>query len=505
MGAEPDDQPLVPRWLLSLVLGLTLFRLWAASQTGLLPDEAYYWLWSRNPQVGYYDHPPMIAWWIWFSTGVFGQSAFGIRLLPVLSTAADTLLTFAVAREAGLGRNGSAMAGLLLNAMVMFGLNAAVATPDAPAVTFWLLALWALIRLRRTGTMTLWLAVGLFAGLGCASKYTNFFLGPGICLCIALDRDFRARCSVAWIAAGLLVAAAVFAPVFVWNMQNDWVSFVKQFGRIGEVKGASGHTLEFLATQVALLNPIIAGLVVLGLVILSRSGRDTASRPMLFLMATSLPLVAYMALHSLHDRVQGNWLLPIYPALAILAAFAVAHKSDMRIAMARFASLLGLGATMAVNLYMGSPAAATLSLRSPADGAVGWESLADRLHTMARRHKAGWIGTANYGVTAELTYHLADSVRVIDVFEPIRYAFEGPARPLGDRPGLLVLRMRDVAPEMLTACFSSMVPVDTIDRSAHRRWLEGYHVIRVDGPAAALTSSGCRTENVDPKSVAEGR
>ena len=30
----------------------------------LTEDEAYYRLWSARLQMGYFDHPPMIAWWI---------------------------------------------------------------------------------------------------------------------------------------------------------------------------------------------------------------------------------------------------------------------------------------------------------------------------------------------------------------------------------------------------------------------------------------------------------
>lgn len=491
MVVEPNDQTFAPQWLIFLIVGLTLFRLGAASQTGLLPDETYYWLWSRSPQAGYYDHPPMIAWWIWFSSEAFGQSAFAIRLVPVLSTAADAMMTYAVAREIGLDRHRSAMAGLFLNTMLMFGLNATVATPDSPAVMFWLLTLWMLARLRRTGDLSLWLAVGLFAGLGCVSKYTNFFLGPGICLCFALDREFRARCSVAWIAAGLLVAAVVFAPVFVWNMQNDWVSFEKQFGRIVEVKGSRGYVLEFLATQFALLNPFIASLALLGLATLSRSGREASLRPIVFLMTTSLPLAAYMLQHSLHDRVQGNWLLPIYPSLAVLAALQVKKTSRASMVLSSLAVFLGLGSVCAVNLYMASPIAGTLAVRSPADGAVGWDRLANSIQKIARHHEAGWIGTANYGVTAELTYNLPDWMRVVDIAEPIRYAFDGPVQPLGNRTGLLVLRERDFKPEALKACFGSVMPIDVIDRFAHLRQLELYHIVKVSNPASSLMSSGC--------------
>ena len=47
-----------------IVGALTIFRFWAMAHFDLVPDEAYYWLWSRVPSAGYYDHPPMIAWWI---------------------------------------------------------------------------------------------------------------------------------------------------------------------------------------------------------------------------------------------------------------------------------------------------------------------------------------------------------------------------------------------------------------------------------------------------------
>jgi len=37
-----------------------IINLWQAATTGLLDDEAYYWVYSQYPAWGYYDHPPMI-------------------------------------------------------------------------------------------------------------------------------------------------------------------------------------------------------------------------------------------------------------------------------------------------------------------------------------------------------------------------------------------------------------------------------------------------------------
>ena len=39
-------------------------RFWFASHRPLVPDEAYYWVWSRHLAGGYFDHPPVVAYMI---------------------------------------------------------------------------------------------------------------------------------------------------------------------------------------------------------------------------------------------------------------------------------------------------------------------------------------------------------------------------------------------------------------------------------------------------------
>ena len=48
-------------------------------------DQTYYSCWSRDLQLSYSDHPPMVAYMIRASTEVFGNSIFAIRLPAVLS------------------------------------------------------------------------------------------------------------------------------------------------------------------------------------------------------------------------------------------------------------------------------------------------------------------------------------------------------------------------------------------------------------------------------------
>jgi 4-amino-4-deoxy-L-arabinose transferase-like glycosyltransferase len=83
---------------LALLL-LSLVRLVIASQTDLIPDEAYYWSWSLHPDWCYWDQPAGIAWATFFWTKVFGHSVVTLRGLAVLCSALASLFVFLLLRK----------------------------------------------------------------------------------------------------------------------------------------------------------------------------------------------------------------------------------------------------------------------------------------------------------------------------------------------------------------------------------------------------------------------
>ena len=101
--------------LILLIGALALIRLLAAAFIPLTEDEAYYRLWAQHPGLGYYDHPPMISWWIAAGMRLAGDSALGVRLLPVLSSLMTTALVIDLGRRMGAERTGLTAA-LLYNA-----------------------------------------------------------------------------------------------------------------------------------------------------------------------------------------------------------------------------------------------------------------------------------------------------------------------------------------------------------------------------------------------------
>src|ERR1700730_18281913 len=77
------------------ITGLRL--LWLALQPAdLFPDEAQYWVWSQQLAPGYYSKPPLLAWLIALTTGLFGDSEFAVRLSAPLLPAGDPLYFYAI-------------------------------------------------------------------------------------------------------------------------------------------------------------------------------------------------------------------------------------------------------------------------------------------------------------------------------------------------------------------------------------------------------------------------
>ena len=68
----------------ALVAGFTLLRLVLAAAVPLLPQEAYYWTWSRHLNWSYFDHPPLAAYGIALTTALLGNTVFGIKCAAVL-------------------------------------------------------------------------------------------------------------------------------------------------------------------------------------------------------------------------------------------------------------------------------------------------------------------------------------------------------------------------------------------------------------------------------------
>lgn len=416
-----------PFVLIAASLGV---RLVLALGTELYPDEAYYWAWSRAPQLSYFDHPAMVAWAI---------GLLGIRL----SAAAFGLLTlfgaWRLARAAGASIDAAWWAVALVSTSPAAVLLGTFATPDAPMLAFWLLTLDGVLRKSPWQT-------GLCWGLALLSKYNGALLGLPILV------GFW-RTPSRWLIAGVL-ASAVSAPTFVWNAQHDWVGFRFQLDHGLGGGGGLATFGAFLAGQLAMAGPVLFALCVLWLV--------RYRRPAVLVVATVLPLVLF-GIAALRARGEANWAAAAWLTAAI-GASTLPWTRWFQIA----ASLnLALGAIGAVLITFPPEAL----LRTPVVRRLhGWEQL-----SLARTEQ-GPVFTDRYQLSALVTRYAGLEATT---FEGRRSQYDlWPAPQV--RPGadaLWISEHRD-PPDGLKARFERVEPI-TWPLTERQRALHELHVWRL--------------------------
>jgi 4-amino-4-deoxy-L-arabinose transferase-like glycosyltransferase len=483
------------RGLLLLALGVTVLRLVAAGSVPLTEDEAYYRLWAQHLQFGYFDHPPMIAWWIRAGEMVFGDTPLGVRLAPALGAGLTTWLVGDLAGRLGAEPRAAFRAALWYNATLTVCLGGMLAIPDAPASLFWTLTLWALAHFWERGRAVWWLAAGAAAGLAVLSKYSGLFLAPGVLLWLLLIPGGRAelRKPGPWEAA--VLAIFVFAVNVVWNSDHHWLTFTKQFGRAA----AHGVTLAYIgdlvATQILLFTPLAAIYAALG----ARRGwreRDQAGAVHLMLpIATSAPFLAYLLIHSLHDRVQGHWPVPLFGALSILAAVAAERLGETpRARLIRgLTPALGFAAAAAAFLLLVLPFPNALGRLDPTLPLRGWPQFSRDVEALRARTGAAWVGTESYGVYAQFNNARTIAAPVLQVVERDRYWTSDP-RPDFGRPGLIVDLARRLKREDILRCFTSVEPAGGLVRAGGPGRNQRYAAFLVSGPRRDVWIIGCPDE-----------
>ncbi|MDD5558507.1 glycosyltransferase family 39 protein [Candidatus Methylomirabilis sp.] len=313
--------------LLLFFLGLVAaFHLWFinSGRFNLAPDEAHYWVWSRQLDWSYYSKGPMVAYLIALSTRLGGDTELFVRLPAVLLSTGTAWLTFQLADRLCRSRWAALEAVLLLAAMPLYEAGSILMTIDAPLVFFWSLTLLLIHRALTANGNAWWLLAGIGLGLGLLSKYTMAIMVPQIFLYLVASRNHRFWMRRAGPYLALGVGLLLFTPVLYWNATHNLVSFRHLLEQLGAGKGRVMPLKslgEFVASQVGVVTPILFVVLVFGLWGVGRTGlaRRNDDDTSLFLFCASVPLLLACVIISLWTKVQANWAAPAFVAAVIAA------------------------------------------------------------------------------------------------------------------------------------------------------------------------------------------
>jgi 4-amino-4-deoxy-L-arabinose transferase-like glycosyltransferase len=469
--------------LLAAIAALTLLRFLAAAVLPLSADEAYYWLWSRHLAAGYYDHPPAIATVIRFGTLLFGDNAFGVRVGGLLLSMLASVFVWRAGAILLKDEDAGARACLFFNLTLMVSVEMLAATPDGPSVAAAAAVLYALAKIDETGRGAWWLAAGVAAGLGLLSKYTIFFLGAGMAVWLLMSPKARRWLFTAWPYLGGALALLIFAPNLLWNAHHGWATFAFQFGRI-----AAGHftlrfLFEFLGAQLVLASPFVFILAALALAFHARD-RDST----IFLLAALVfPSALYFLIHSLHDRIQGNWPSFLFPALVIAAAQAwsmadwtgwtapvwrVSRPAAVPVAAVLLLAVYAQALFGVVPMGRSDPLARLL--------AVGFDDVGRQVGALQAADGAAAIVTTDYETTAWLYFYQPGHPSVIQANENFRYLDAPvPDASLLSRPLIYVVEKKNDKHAELAGNFGRVTLAGQFDRARHGVPIAHYLVYRL--------------------------
>jgi 4-amino-4-deoxy-L-arabinose transferase-like glycosyltransferase len=296
-------------WWIALLAKLLLSVAIPLSQ-----DEAYYWVWSKTPQLSYFDHPPMVAWLLWLGHWLepWGQA---VRW-PAVILGHLTLLVWIQILKPALEQNFAESPDsrlrwwmALMLSSPLLGVGSLLATPDVPVVFFWSLSTLLVLQILQSHRLQNYFLLGASLGLGFCSKYHIVLFPVGVALWLTFKRRWSV---ISWKGLGLTVIAGLIfcSPVLVWNYQHGFESFLFQVNHgLGAHSWDPFWTYSYVTAQIALLFPVT-------LYFALRS--DVSSNYSLLKYLAWFPL-AFFVLSSFRGTVEVNWPIVAYPSVYALA------------------------------------------------------------------------------------------------------------------------------------------------------------------------------------------
>jgi len=318
-----------------LLLATVLVKLAVAAVLPMTGDEAYFVIWGRHPDFGFYDHPPMAGWLLSLMLAIDDHPLW-LRLPQIGIT---TFIGWALYR---LLRGRDARLALLVAALYLLApmnLLGVLITTDTPLLLFSFLSALAFRRAQERDAPAWYLLSGLLLGAAFFSKFFAGLLGVAyfLYLLLCVRRGWRPWRGLLWVIAGTLPFIGLN---LWWNYTHCWDNYLFNLQNRTAGGGFSLATVgKYLLLQLYLLTPPILWYLI-------RYRRAVGARLRggpdgLYLALFLIPYGLFLLL-SFRVSIGLHWLLSFYPfvflgfalvapvralrrSLAFMAPFALVH------------------------------------------------------------------------------------------------------------------------------------------------------------------------------------
>jgi len=271
--------------------------------TGLHSDESYYWMFSQNLDWGFFDHPPMAAFFIFLGNTLL-PGEIGVRLFIILLST----ITFALLlNELNEKKDFYFLIVFMLSFPLMHTHIAGfLAIPDIPLLFFTLVFLLLYKQLLEKPGWGISILLGITAATMIYSKY-HAFLVIGFTLLSNL-KLLKSKYTYAIV----LFSVILLIPHVLWQINNDFPTF--KYHLIERSKPFQfKYILPYLYGIILVAGPLSGFLVFWKL--LKIKIESLFQRALIF---NIIGFIALFFLMSFKNRIEIHWLAAIIPMIMIL-------------------------------------------------------------------------------------------------------------------------------------------------------------------------------------------
>lgn len=386
------------RHLFLLILTITTaIKVWLAFSIPLIGDEAYFYQWGKHVDWGgFYDHPPMVGWWLW-GLQHLSSSLLVLRLPAVLLwiVIAYGMMDLLRRLQPGSEEKSWLLGSLFLLLPFTWSLN--LITTDTPLIFFLFFSGYTFLRGEHSDSLRWHAFSGVLLGLALLSKY---FAGL---LAIAYAVYFVTRGPRGWLR---LVVIALYALPFMllnlaWNSTHCWNNIL--FNLFNRNEG-SHFSLSYLAVYIAMMIYLVTPWSGWRLV------RSQALRQHWQLISLFAVPFALFLLLSFYKTIGLHWVLAFLPFVFLVAGMAL--NDDQLRSHSRWNFFLGIPHLLALLLLAYLPSSAFQGMKLHTDIVMHRDAPA-LIHTIKKDTPPDSVlMTASYSSAALLSFHANDYLPV---------------------------------------------------------------------------------------------
>ncbi len=466
------------KWTIAVLAVLLLFRILALyfNSTGLMFDEAQYWLWGKEPAFGYFSKPPLLGWIIGVFTAACGSdSEFCVRLPASVIHTGTALLIYLITCRL-FDRRTAFWAAVIFATLPGISYSVSFITTDVPLLFCWAGALLTFLWLRDQSNWANAVYLGLFLGAGLMAKYAMAYFLMCAFFYALIDGAARRTVASGKFLLSILVALVIVSPNIWWNANNGFVTASHTNKNIGwlAMELHPDKAIEFLASQFAVFGPILLIVFLLTAIQLIRGGSNDSEK---FLLVFSLPMLLLLTFQGLMSKAYANWAAATYVAATILVSNVLANRIPPiwnRLSISIHTVVLVL-----VSLVMIYSAHGELSLIAEMKfmkRLQGWREIAQVSEAQLEKADYSAVIAPGRHLTSEMVYYLRHRKEMVFAFRTspdVRDHYELTRTYKGDPQGAVLLISTSASVKPLESHFKSIESLGTAKISAgknHSIW-----------------------------------